>query len=72
VGLTIVFGKEKGKVELKVFDMLGSEIATLVNEEQNVGHYEVTFDASALSSRVYLYTITSGSFMQTRKMLLMK
>ncbi len=64
--------KEKGNVELKVFDMLGSEIATLVNEEQNVGHHEVNFDASALSSGVYLYTITSGSFMQTRKMLLMK
>ncbi|KAB2849965.1 MAG: T9SS type A sorting domain-containing protein, partial [Ignavibacterium sp.] len=64
--------KEKGNVELKIFDMLGSEIATLVNEEQNVGHYEVNFDASKLSSGVYLYTINSGSFVQTRKMLLMK
>ena len=64
--------KEKGNVELKVFDLLGSEIATLVNEEQTAGHYEVIFDASKLSSAVYLYTIKSGSFVQTRKMLLMK
>lgn len=64
--------KEKGNVELKVFDLLGSEIATLVNEEQNPGNYEVFFDASKLSSGVYLYIIKAGSFMQTRKMLLMK
>lgn len=64
--------KEKGNVELKVFDLLGSEIATLINEEQNPGNYEVFFDASKLSSGVYLYTIKSGNFMQTRKMLLMK
>ncbi|MCZ7609822.1 MAG: T9SS type A sorting domain-containing protein [Ignavibacterium sp.] len=43
-----------------------------MNKQQNPDKYEVTFDASALSSGVYLYTITSGSFMQTRKMLLMK
>lgn len=64
--------KEKGNVELKVFDMLGSEITTLVNEEQPAGNYEVMFDASNLSSGVYLYSIKSGSFVQTRKMLLMK
>jgi len=64
--------KEKGNVELKVFDMLGSEITTLVNEEQPAGNYEVMFDASKLSSGVYLYSIKSGSFVQTRKMLLMK
>ncbi|MCU0343707.1 MAG: M28 family peptidase [Ignavibacterium sp.] len=64
--------KEKGTVELKVFDLLGSEIASLVNEEQTPGNYEVFWDASSLSSGVYLYTIKSGSFMQTRKMLLMK
>ena len=64
--------KEKGNVELKIFDLLGSEIATLVNEEKTPGNYEVFFDASKLSSGVYLYTIKSGSFFQTRKMLLMK
>ena len=64
--------KEKGNVELKIFDLLGSEIATLVNEEKTPGNYEVFFDASNLSSGVYLYTIKAGSFVQTRKMLLMK
>ena len=64
--------KEKGNVELKIFDLLGSEITTLVNEEKTPGNYEVFFDASNLSSGVYLYTIKSGTFVQTRKMLLMK
>jgi hypothetical protein len=64
--------KEKGNVELKVFDLLGSEIAILVNEEKTPGNYEIFFDASKLSSGVYLYTIKAGSFVQTRKMLLMK
>ena len=64
--------KEKGNVELKIFDLLGSEIATLVNEDKTPGNYEVFFDASNLSSGVYLYTIKSGTFVQTRKMLLMK
>jgi len=64
--------KEKGNVELKIFDLLGSEIVTLVNEEKAPGNYEVFFDASNLSSGVYLYTIKAGSFVQTRKMLLMK
>jgi hypothetical protein len=64
--------KEKGDVELKIFDLLGSEIASLVNEEKTPGNYEVFFDASNLSSGVYLYTIKSSSFIQTRKMMLMK
>jgi hypothetical protein len=64
--------KEKSKVELKVFDLLGNEIATLVNEEKAPGNYDVSFDASFLSSGIYLYTIKVGSFVQTRKMLLMK
>ena len=64
--------KEKGIVELKIFDLLGSEIASLVNEEKTPGNYEVFFDASNLSSGVYLYTIKAGSFVQTRKMMLMK
>ncbi|MBK7229668.1 MAG: T9SS type A sorting domain-containing protein [Ignavibacteriales bacterium] len=64
--------KEKSNVELKIFDLLGSEIATLVNEEKSPGNYEVFFDASKSSSGVYLYSIKAGSFVQTRKMLLMK
>ncbi len=64
--------KEEGNVELRIFDLLGSEIATLVSEEKEPGNYEVYFDASNLSSGVYLYTLKAGSFVQTRKMLLMK
>ena len=64
--------KENCYVELKVFDLIGSEIATLVNEEKAPGNYDVSFDASSLSSGIYLYTIKAGSFIQTRKMLLMK
>ena len=64
--------KEKSSVELKIYDLLGSEIAALVNEEKAPGNYDVSFDASSLSSGVYLYTIKAGSFVQTRKMLLMK
>jgi len=64
--------KEKGNVELKIFDLLGSEIAILVNEEKTPGIYEVFFDASHLSSGVYLCTIKAGRFIQTRKMMLMK
>jgi len=59
-------------VSLKVFDILGSEIANLVNEEMPAGTYEVSFDASGLSSGIYFYTINAGSFIQTRKMLLVK
>ena len=64
--------KEKSNVELKIFDLLGSEIATLISEEKAPGNYDVHFDASFLSSGVYLYTIKAGSFVQTRKMMLMK
>jgi len=63
---------EKSFTTLKVYDMLGSEIAVLVNEEKSAGSYEVLFDASKLSSGVYLYKIQSKDFVQTRKMLLLK
>lgn len=61
-----------GMVQIKVFDLLGQEIITLVNEEKIAGNYEVNFNASNLPSGVYLYRIQSGSFMQTRKMILLK
>ena len=57
---------------LKVYDILGNEIASLVNEEKPAGNYEVKFDASSLSSGVYFYKLQSGSFVETKKMLLMK
>ncbi|MFZ2866177.1 MAG: T9SS type A sorting domain-containing protein [Ignavibacteriaceae bacterium] len=59
-------------VTLKVYDILGNEVAKLVDEFKPAGSYEVNFDASGLSSGVYFYKITSGKFIETRKMLLMK
>ncbi|MDF1611763.1 MAG: T9SS type A sorting domain-containing protein [Stygiobacter sp.] len=59
-------------VTLKVFDILGNEVATLVNEIQSAGNYEVKFDASKLSSGIYIYKLQTGKFLQTRKMLLVK
>jgi Secretion system C-terminal sorting domain len=63
---------EANQVTLKVFDMLGQEVVTLVNEFINAGSYEVTFDASILTSGIYFYTISSNNFIQTKKMLLLK
>ena len=59
-------------VTLKVYDVLGKEIATLVNEEKSAGSYEVVFDASKLPSGIYFYTLNAGEFSQTRKMILLK
>jgi len=67
---------DNGIVTLKIYDILGREIVTLVNEEKTSGNYEVGFDASNLSSGIYLYTLSTtgggGSFIQTRKMVLLK
>jgi hypothetical protein len=59
-------------VTLKVYDILGSEVATLVDEEKPAGEYEVEFDASELPSGIYFYKLTAGEYNQTRKMLLLK
>lgn len=59
-------------VTLKVCDLLGREVATLVNEEKAPGNYQAIFDASALSNGVYFYRLQAGNFVQTRKMILMK
>ncbi|HEX2867947.1 MAG TPA: T9SS type A sorting domain-containing protein [Ignavibacteriales bacterium] len=61
-----------GMVTLKIYNMLGQEVATLINAQQNAGKYEVSFDASRLSSGIYLYNLTSGSFSSTKKMMLVK
>ena len=61
-----------GNVMLKVYDITGKEVSTLVNQFQNAGVHSVSFDASKMNSGVYLYTISSGSFSQTRKMVLNK
>jgi hypothetical protein len=59
-------------VRLKVYDILGKEIVTLVNEEKPTGSYEVEFNGSHLASGVYFYHIQAGSFSNTRKFILMK
>jgi photosystem II stability/assembly factor-like uncharacterized protein len=59
-------------VTIKVYDLLGREIKTLVNEDRPAGKYSVNFNANNLSSGIYLYTIKAGSFVQTKKMVLLK
>jgi hypothetical protein len=59
-------------VQLKVYDVLGNEIATLVNEEKSVGSYEINFNARSLSSGIYFYNLQAGSFVEIRKMILIK
>jgi hypothetical protein len=60
------------EVRLAVYDLLGREVATLVNEKKPAGSYTVRFDASGLASGVYLYRMMAGSFVQTRKMILLR
>jgi hypothetical protein len=59
-------------VTLKVYDILGKEVATLVNEKQNAGTYEATFDGSKLTSGIYFYKLTCEDFSETKKMLMIK
>ena len=61
-----------GFMSLKIYDVLGREVAILVNEEQRAGSYEVRWNAIGFSSGVYFYRLQSGEFVQTKKLLLMK
>ena len=63
---------EQSPVSLKVYDVLGNEVATLINKEIQAGSHEVEFDASNLPSGIYFYTLNAGEFAQTRKMILLK
>jgi len=60
------------RVVLKIYNILGKEIVTLVNQNQSAGSYEITFEASNLPSGIYFYTLTVNNFIQTRKMILLK
>jgi CubicO group peptidase (beta-lactamase class C family) len=60
------------EVRLSVYDLLGREMAVLVNERKLPGHYEVKFDGSTLASGVYFYRLIAGDFVQTRKLLLIR
>lgn len=69
----INFGiKKAGNVSIKIYNILGSEIAELVNDYFTPGTYSYSFDASELSSGIYLYKIISNDFVQTKKMILQK
>ncbi len=64
--------KTRSDVILKVYDISGKEVITLVNEKQNEGRYSATFNGSDLTSGIYFYKITAGDFTFTRKMVLVK
>ncbi len=63
---------EAGMVSIKVFNLLGEEVATLLNEFKNAGNYNVNFNAANLTSGVYIYKINAGNFSMSKKMMLMK
>jgi glucuronoarabinoxylan endo-1,4-beta-xylanase len=59
-------------VSLRVFDMLGREVMTLVNGRQSAGNYAVNINAAGMASGVYFYRLQAGNFTETRKMMLVK
>ena len=63
---------QASQVQIKVYDVLGNEVATLVNEEKPAGTYELTWNAASHPSGVYFYQLRAGSFVETKKMVLMK
>ena len=63
---------KEGNVKLVIYDMLGRELKTIINETQKPGVYEATFDASSFPSGVYFYRIITNDFIQTRRMVLLK
>ena len=69
---TMPTGRQAANVKLMVFDILGREVVTLVNEKQNPGYYEVEWNAKAIPSGVYFYQLKTGSYVETKKMLMMK
>ena len=63
---------QRSNVVLKVYDALGNEVVTLVNEEKERGVYSIYFDAPTLASGIYLYRLQSGSFVETKKLMFIK
>ncbi len=64
--------KGEALVQLKIYDILGSEVTTLVNKEQEAGYYEVNFDGSKYASGVYIYRLVAGDYVSTKKMMMIK
>ena len=70
---TIKYSVQNAKnISLKVYDVLGKEVETLVNEEKPAGNYEVEFNAANPTSGIYFYQLKVGSFVETKKMILLK
>ncbi|MCB0285734.1 MAG: T9SS type A sorting domain-containing protein, partial [Calditrichaeota bacterium] len=70
---TIAFAlPESQKISLKIFDITGKEIATLISGDRPAGSYQITFDASNLASGIYFYQLNAGSFSATKRMMLIK
>jgi hypothetical protein len=69
IGFSLRFS---GFTLLKVFDMLGRQVATLVNEEMNAGDHQVRWEASGMASGVYVYRLESGGFSSAKKLLLLR
>ena len=63
---------KEGMVSIKIYDMLGREVKTLINEEKSTGSYNINFDASGLPSGVYFYRLQAGSFTETKKLVLLR
>jgi photosystem II stability/assembly factor-like uncharacterized protein len=63
---------KEGLVTLKIYDIIGEEVSTLVNETRQAGNYQVAFNSEDLTSGVYFYRLQAGDFVQTRKMILLK
>ncbi len=69
----IKFGvPEKSNVVINIYDILGSEIVTLVNEEMNAGWYQKSFNANGYSSGIYLFRMEAGNYVNTKKMILLR
>ncbi|MCO6449139.1 MAG: T9SS type A sorting domain-containing protein, partial [Ignavibacterium album] len=64
--------KDEGRVSLKIFNSLGEEVRTLVNEIKPAGNYNFEFNASELPSGIYFYQLQAGSFIATKKMVVIK
>lgn len=74
IRFSIPLGEPSGNlfVQLKIFDLLGNEVVSLVNENKTAGNYDIAFNASDLTSGIYFYTLKAGSIVETKKMVLMK
>jgi len=65
-------GASVQNISLKIYDILGNEVAVLVDDNLSAGNYEIEFDASQLPSGVYFYSLSAGDFHQTKKMIVLK